>query len=61
MSHAPNLTREQASQRAKTLTTESYEVTIDLTDGAGGPGEKTFATRSVIRFSSNVIWISSSL
>ena len=51
MSQAPNLTREQAAQRAKTLTTESYEVTIDLTDGAGGPGEKTFATKSVIRFS----------
>src|SRR6478752_831421 len=50
MSQAPNLTREQAQHRARTVTVASYAITLDLTDGAGGPGEKTFRTRSVIRF-----------
>ncbi len=53
MSQAPNLTREQAQQRARTVAVQSYDITIDLTDGAGGPGEKTFSTRSVIRFTSS--------
>ena len=44
MSQAPNLTREQAGERSATITTSSYDIAIDLTDGAGGPGEKTFGT-----------------
>ena len=32
------------------MTTHSYEITLDVTDGAGGPGEKTFATTTVLRF-----------
>ncbi len=32
------------------MTTKSYQVELDLTDGRGGPGEKTFATKSVITF-----------
>lgn len=46
----PNLTRAQAKQRSATVRVQSYEIALDLTDGAGGPGEKTFATRSVVRF-----------
>ena len=44
MSQPPNLTRDQASERSATVTTSSYDITIDLTDGPGGPGEKTFRT-----------------
>ena len=50
MSLTPNLTRDQAAQRAEQLTVHSYVVDLDLTDGEGGPGEKTFRTRSEIRF-----------
>jgi aminopeptidase N len=50
VSLTPNLTRDQAADRAATLAVESYRIDLDLTDGAGGPGEKTFATRSEIRF-----------
>ncbi|WP_354527565.1 aminopeptidase N [Nakamurella sp. UYEF19] len=46
----PNLTREQASRRSALLSVHSYEIILDLTDGQGGPGEKTYATRSVISF-----------
>ncbi len=49
-SQPPNLTREQAATRAALLTVKSYEVTIDLTDGQGGPGEKSYPTRSEISF-----------
>ncbi len=50
MSLGPNLTREQAGERSATVHTSAYEVEIDLTDGAGGPSEKTFATTSRLRF-----------
>jgi aminopeptidase N len=50
VSLTPNLTRDQAAQRAEQLTVHSYVVDLDLTDGEGGPGEKTFRTRSEIRF-----------
>ena len=45
MSLTPNLTRDQAAERAGTFGSRSYRIDLDLTDGAGGPGEKTFATR----------------
>ncbi|WP_199430077.1 aminopeptidase N [Qaidamihabitans albus] len=47
---APNLTREQARQRAELLTVESYDIELDLTDGHGRPGEHTFDSRTTIRF-----------
>src|SRR6185312_8118589 len=47
------LTREQAQHRARSVAVDSYDITLDLTDGAGGPGEKTFRTRSVIRFTAS--------
>ncbi|HJQ48744.1 MAG TPA: aminopeptidase N [Amycolatopsis sp.] len=49
---APNLTRDQARQRADLLEVESYDIALDLTDGNGGPGEKTFDSTTTIRFSS---------
>ncbi|WP_007023771.1 aminopeptidase N [Saccharomonospora iraqiensis] len=47
---APNLTREQARQRADLLEVESYDVELDLTDGRGRPGERTFDSTTTIRF-----------
>ncbi|GLZ37759.1 aminopeptidase N [Actinokineospora sp. NBRC 105648] len=49
---APNLTRDQAQQRAALLEVESYAIELDLTDGLGQPGESTFASRSTVRFTS---------
>ncbi|CRK55370.1 Membrane alanine aminopeptidase N [Alloactinosynnema sp. L-07] len=47
---APNLTRDQAQQRAALLEVESYAIELDLTDGIGQPGESTFSSRSTVRF-----------
>jgi aminopeptidase N len=49
---APNLTRDQAQQRAALLEVESYAIELDLTDGIGQPGESTFSSRTTIRFAS---------
>ena len=35
---SPNLTREQAAQRARTVAVTRYTLDLDLTDGAGAPG-----------------------
>src|SRR5690606_39291850 len=48
---APNLTREQAQQRAGLLSVSTYDIELDLTDGRGGPGEGTFGSKTTIRFS----------
>jgi len=45
-----NLTREEAASRARLVTVSSYDVELDLTDGAGAPGEGTFATTTRVRF-----------
>ncbi|MFB9909340.1 aminopeptidase N [Allokutzneria oryzae] len=47
---APNLTCEQAQRRAALLRVESYEISLDLTDGAAGPGETTFRSTTTARF-----------
>ncbi|WP_149361471.1 aminopeptidase N [Lolliginicoccus suaedae] len=47
---APNLTRDQARERAGILSIESYTVHIDVTDGHGQPGTETFRSRTVARF-----------
>jgi len=47
---APNLTREQAQRRAAALEVERYQIELDLTDGAAGPGAGTFGSRSTITF-----------
>ena len=49
---APNLTRDQAKLRADLLEVTGYDIELDLTDGHGGPGEKTFASTTTVRFSS---------
>ena len=47
---APNLTREQAKDRAASLAVERYAIALDLTDGAGGAGSTTFDSRTTITF-----------
>jgi len=46
----PNLTRTEARRRADLLDVDAYEVELDLTDGGGKPGERTFRSRTTIRF-----------
>jgi len=53
MAQPPNLTRDQARERSATITASAYDITIDLTDGAGGPGEKTFTTQAVVTFTAD--------
>ena len=47
----PNLTRVDAERRAALLAVTGYTVDLDLTDGAGAPGEATFTTRTTVHFS----------
>jgi aminopeptidase N len=49
----PNLTREHARARAEVLQVESYDVLLDLTDGGGKPGERTFRSTTSIRFAAS--------
>ena len=46
----PNLTRDQAIERAALVTVDRYRVDLDLTDGAGAPGEKTFRSVTTVEF-----------
>jgi aminopeptidase N len=46
----PNLTREQAVERAGLVTVDSYRITLDLTDGEGKPGEGTFRSVTTVEF-----------
>jgi aminopeptidase N len=46
----PNLTRADARTRAELLDVTAYDVELDLTDGAGKPGERTFRSRTTLRF-----------
>src|SRR5829696_5111181 len=48
----PNLTRADARTRADLLDVTAYEVEVDLTDGGGKPGERTFRSRTTVRFRS---------
>ncbi|WP_040510601.1 aminopeptidase N [Gordonia soli] len=47
---APNLTRDQARERAALIDVESYVIDLDLTDGAGHPGTDTFRSTTTITF-----------
>jgi len=49
---APNLTRDQAQERAELLEVESYRIELDLTDGGGKPGSDTFRSTTTVRFAS---------
>jgi aminopeptidase N len=46
----PNLTRDQAVERAALVTVDSYRITLDLTDGGGKPGERTFRSVTTVEF-----------
>ncbi len=47
----PNLTREQAAQRAELIDVDAYAIDLNLTDGGGKPGEVTFRSVTTVRFS----------
>ncbi|MFC6090743.1 aminopeptidase N [Saccharothrix lopnurensis] len=49
---APNLTRDQAQQRAALLEVDSYRIELDLTDGGGKPGSDTFRSTTAVEFRS---------
>ena len=46
----PNLTRDQAAERAALITVDSYRINLDLTDGEGKPGERTFRSTTTVTF-----------
>ncbi len=46
----PNLTRDQAIERAALVTVDNYRIELDLTDGDGGPGERTFRSKTTVTF-----------
>jgi aminopeptidase N len=46
----PNLTREQAAERAALVTVDNYRIALDLTDGEGKPGEDTFRSVTTVQF-----------
>ncbi len=50
MAGVRNLSQVEAAERARLLDVTSYEITLDLTDGTGGPGERTFRSRTEIQF-----------
>lgn len=47
---APNLTRDQARERAATIDVGHYAIDLDLTDGKGAPGETTFRSTTTVTF-----------
>jgi aminopeptidase N len=46
----PNLTRDQAVERAALITVDSYQINLDVTDGNGAPGERTFRSTTTVQF-----------
>ncbi len=46
----PNLTRNQAVERAALVTVGTYRIGLDLTDGNGRPGERTFRSVTTVEF-----------
>lgn len=46
----PNLTREQAVERAALVTVDNYRIVLDLTDGEGQPSESTFRSTTTVEF-----------
>ena len=46
----PNLTRDQAVERAALITVDSYQIGLDVTDGNGAPGERTFRSTTTVVF-----------
>ncbi len=52
MAGVRNLTQVEAVERARLMDVVSYDISLDLTDGTGGPGERTFRSVTEVRFSS---------
>jgi aminopeptidase N len=48
----PNLTRIDATARAELLTVQNYDLHLDVTDGAGHPGDQTFRSVTTVEFTS---------
>ncbi|HXO78827.1 MAG TPA: aminopeptidase N [Mycobacterium sp.] len=46
----PNLTRDQAIERAAQVTVDNYRIDLDLTDGDGKAGERTFRSVTTVTF-----------
>ncbi|BBZ22479.1 aminopeptidase N [Mycolicibacter hiberniae] len=46
----PNLTRDQAAERAALVSVVNYRIALDLTDGRGAPGERTFRSTTTVTF-----------
>src|SRR6202022_2896788 len=46
----PNLTRDQAIERAALVTVDNYKIELDLTDGSAAPGERTFRSVTTVTF-----------
>ncbi|MFV0493901.1 aminopeptidase N [Mycobacterium sp.] len=46
----PNLTRDQAIERAALVTVHSYQVNLDVTDGDGKAGDRTFGSVTTVTF-----------
>jgi aminopeptidase N len=46
----PNLTRDQAVERAALVTVHSYQIHLDVTDGSGAPGKRTFRSITTVVF-----------
>jgi aminopeptidase N len=45
-----NLTQAEAIERTRLLTVGSYDITLDLTDGSGNPGDTTFRSITEVTF-----------
>ncbi|HKS98155.1 MAG TPA: aminopeptidase N [Rugosimonospora sp.] len=45
-----NLTHAEAIERSRLLDVTGYDITLDLTDGTGGPGERTFRSMTQVTF-----------
>src|SRR4051795_6225506 len=46
----PNLTRSDAAARAEILAVQSYDLQLDVTDGAGRAGDHTFRSTTTVEF-----------
>ena len=46
----PNLTRDEAAERAALVTVDAYRLVLDLTDGNGAPSERTFRSTTTVEF-----------
>ncbi|BCJ70575.1 aminopeptidase N [Catellatospora sp. IY07-71] len=50
MTGTRNLTQAEATDRARLLEVNSYDISLDLTDGAGNPGDGTFRSVTTVSF-----------